>query len=320
MENLQKLGLFLILIFLISQCIIFNVKAQEDPIFGYDIKGTSSSTFSANYLRGTKFYCSEAGTANSITLYVKTGALSPIIKCAIYTDNNNYPDALIGYTEECTLTSGWDDWKTLNIINGGSLNEGYYWLIFWNTATTYFYYATGDTNQSIHKSLTYNSFPTSFPTGGSYYARQYSIYCTYTTEGGKTWHTSAIWNLNLTTKQWFTSAIWNIDFTIKAWHNTALWNLLFQTSSWHNIIWNFNLQSFGWHNIFLTFTFSTKTWHDIIWNLIFGKTWHDIIWIIPFEIIKPIVFWFQDPKMILIIGTVIFMGIFLFYIFTKWKW
>jgi hypothetical protein len=44
---------------------------------------------------------------------------------------------------------------------------------------------------------------------------------------------------------------------------------------------------------------------------------HEIItyWI---ELPKPL--WFQDAKMVLIVGTVIFMGIFLFYEFTKWRW
>jgi hypothetical protein len=153
-----------------------------DPNFGYETKGGTSANLGSNTLRATKFYCSESGQAQSITVYIKQySTQTPKIKCAIYADNNGYPGALVGYTEEWTLTSGWDGWKTFNIVSGGSLSPGYYWLVFFSNGVATYYYDAGDTNQFVAASQTYDGFPDTYPSGGTYYARKYSIYCTYTT-------------------------------------------------------------------------------------------------------------------------------------------
>ncbi|MEM2281388.1 MAG: hypothetical protein QXZ68_05305 [Candidatus Bathyarchaeia archaeon] len=164
-------------------------------IFGYTVKG-ASSVYGANYLTACKFLCPENGQAESITVYLKQYLNStPRVKCGIYIDNNGYPGALVGYTEEWTLTSGWDDWKTLNIVSGGELQANtYYWLVLFNSDYVYRYYDPGETNQYIYKSYTYSDFPNPFPSDGTYQARKLSIYCTYTPSAGiiKQWSQTGI--------------------------------------------------------------------------------------------------------------------------------
>ena len=155
-----------------------------DPNFGYETKGATEIQTAGNYLHATKFYCPESGTATSITAYIKFYSTTQKVKFAIYTDNAGYPNTLVGYTEEGTIESGWDNWKTLNIVSGGSLSAGYYWLVWWADGILYFYYDAGDTGQHVAKvSVTYDGFPSTFPSGGTSSARKYSIYCTYSTGG-----------------------------------------------------------------------------------------------------------------------------------------
>ena len=176
--------------------------------FGYETKG-GSSTATINYLEGTKFTCLDNGQANSITVYLKQyTTYTPKIKYAIYADSGGYPSTLVGYTEEWTLTNAWDNWKTLNIINGGSLTANtVYWLVLWSSNYVTFYYTTGDANQRTWKGATYNGFPDSYPGGGSQSATKASYYCTYTAGGGaaapvkrrllvRVGLQAKIWNLN----------------------------------------------------------------------------------------------------------------------------
>jgi len=154
----------------------------DDPIFGYDKKG-GSSTRNNTYLKGSKFLCPDNGVAESITVYImQYSSETPKIKCAIYKDNNGYPGELVAVTEEWILTSGWDDWKSFNITSGGQLTTNtYYWLIVWSNRNYWLYYSSGETNQSVYKLKAYTGdFPDPFPSGGTYQNYVYSIYCTYT--------------------------------------------------------------------------------------------------------------------------------------------
>jgi hypothetical protein len=171
--------------------LIFNVGSLPigvfglDPNFGYETKGGSQAYTTGAYIVGSKFYCPESGTAQSITVYLTYYAgYTSKIKCAIYSDNNGYPNALVGYTEEWTVTEGYDNWKTFNIVNGGSLSAGYYWIVFWSNTRIYYYQDNGDTNQKTLKAATYDGFPNPLPSGGTQSAYKVSIYCTYTTGGG----------------------------------------------------------------------------------------------------------------------------------------
>lgn len=150
------------------------------PIFGYNVKGATQATLSGNQLRATRYYCPDAGRAVSITQYLGYYTTTPYVKFALYSDNNGAPANLVGYTEEWQITSGWDGWKTLNIISGGVLSPGYYWITwFASSGYTYGYHDTGVTNQNYYVACTYGAFPSTMPTGGTYSTAKYSRYCTY---------------------------------------------------------------------------------------------------------------------------------------------
>ena len=154
-----------------------------DPTFGYETKGGTAEQGGKNALCGSWFTCPESGTAESITLYVEQYfAATPHIKCAIYKKADG---SLVGHTEEWQLTSGYDDWKTFNIISGGNLQGNVdYWLMFWQDSLIWTY-TDSETEKGACKSVTYNGWPDPL-TGLNIYDRKYSIYCTYTAGGGAT--------------------------------------------------------------------------------------------------------------------------------------
>jgi len=162
-------------------CVKPNLKSLDpnDPNFGYETKGGTELAPAGNYINGSWYSCPGTGDADSITVYLKQKFENlPKIKCPIYKKSDG---ALVGYTEEWTLTSGWDGWKTFNIISGGSLTAQDYWLVFW-TNNLVSGYEDAETNKGLYKSQTYDGFPDPL-TGFTLIARKWSVYCTYTTGG-----------------------------------------------------------------------------------------------------------------------------------------
>jgi len=152
--------------------------------FGFTSKGSFEFTGAANYLHAARFYCGSAGTATSLTIYLKYSGYSNI-KLAIYTDDNGYPGTLVGYTEPWLVTSGYNNWKTLNIISGGNLTPGYYWLVWWQQYIGNKFYYSIDVTDGYKYVFVYqaygDTFPNTFPAGGTNYNNEKcSIYCTYT--------------------------------------------------------------------------------------------------------------------------------------------
>ena len=153
--------------------------------FGYTTKGGTSVETGADKLDANKYPCGEVGTATSISLYLKQYSGTPLLSYAVYDDSTGYPGAKNGVTDEWTLTSGWDDWKLINIATGGSLSVADFWLIFWlqsDLVTNYYdsagvrYYKSGE-DYDI-------GWPANFPAGGTSSTRKTSIYCTYTPTAG----------------------------------------------------------------------------------------------------------------------------------------
>jgi len=178
--NHKKL-LFLIVIPLFLSLAISNVKASPD-VFGKTDKGPQSLATAGDVIKGSWFTCPKEGQALSISLYLKQHtSYLPKIKCAIYALSTLYPTTLIGYTQEWTLTSGWDNWKTFNIVTGGSLQTNTkYWLVFWTDNLTYVYVTPYSGDRTIIGPTTnYDGFPNPFPDGGNYNDKLISIYCTY---------------------------------------------------------------------------------------------------------------------------------------------
>ena len=144
--------------------------------FGQTSKGTASDSLPGDTIRGSAFTCPEGGVAESITVYLEQRfAKTPKVKCALYKESD---DSLVAYTEEWTLTSGWDDWKTFNIVWGGTLENIAYWIVVWadDQVTLKRFLLAGQDAWDAHP---YNSWPEPLvPTEGTW---EYSIYCTYST-------------------------------------------------------------------------------------------------------------------------------------------
>jgi len=156
-----------------------------DPNFGCE---TAYSTLSVieDYIQAGKFYCSESGTAESITAYIEVSSQSHFVKCAIY---DSSLDLLAnGVTEEIDV-SPQIGWKTFNFVGTKpALIAGYYWLDIWSEATagsSYVYMETSGGERG-YKSQTYNSYPSSL-TWDTTDSREVSIYCTYTTRRNPTY-------------------------------------------------------------------------------------------------------------------------------------
>lgn len=142
--------------------------------FGKEIKGGVEGS-SADNILCTPYACPAAGTATSITAWVKDRATTLKVKFAIYKVSDN---SLIGYTEEWAVAMDYDNWKTLNIAWGGALEATDYYLCLWYEAATYYYY-TAVTVASVYDAKDYDSFPATLdPT--SWADHEISIYCTYT--------------------------------------------------------------------------------------------------------------------------------------------
>jgi len=187
----RKLLSFLVILFLIASLstvfqFVPTVNATQYN-FGYETIGSGEYSIE-NYVRGSEFTITEAGTADNITVALKSavgGTFTGKFKCAIYNSDNSL--VLNGVTEERTLTlTATVTWYTFNfVVTKPSLivNQAYI-LVAWTQYLTGYAYMvkdTGDTNQGHYDSAAYNSFPDPLvPTHNDY---KYSIYCTYTPSG-----------------------------------------------------------------------------------------------------------------------------------------
>lgn len=142
--------------------------------FGKQTKGGTEAQTSDNIICAP-YACPASGTATSITAYLKELNAGAKVKFAIYKVSD---DSLVAYSDEWTITSGYDNWKTLNIAWGGALVATDYYLGLWFDTGTYYYHA-GATIASVYDSEAYDGFPNPLvPTAWA--DRDISVYCTYT--------------------------------------------------------------------------------------------------------------------------------------------
>ncbi len=170
MRNIKIWVYSLLCIFLI--CSLFVIVGNCLETFGYEDKGVLDTT-SVNFIMGSWFSCPQNGTADSITVYIKQEVTDGKIKCAIYKRADN---TLVGYTEEWTVSIGWDDWKTLDIVSGGELEALDYYLVLWQNKGNRFYLDAED-GKGGYQSRAYNVFPN--PWTPTPWGQKVSIYCTY---------------------------------------------------------------------------------------------------------------------------------------------
>jgi hypothetical protein len=142
---------------------IFGHSADDDT-GGYD----------STWLTGSKFTCSEAGIATKITTKIQNSSGGSVnCKCAIYRVSDN---ALVGYTEEVSIPNGFLGWQDFNIVSGGALASGQYYLLWWDSGALLHRYVAGVSNV-YGQSVVYDGFPNFFIPGGPY-GGEYCIYCT----------------------------------------------------------------------------------------------------------------------------------------------
>jgi hypothetical protein len=133
--------------------------------------------------RGSKFTLSEKGYVTSLTFYGKTGggAKSPfVVKGTIYSDSSGAPNALLGTTQEITISRTLQ-WWTANFAPSISLSAGDYWLVLHNGTKVDGYYDTGATNQTAKNADTYSDGPADPFGTPTYTSRVFSIYANYVT-------------------------------------------------------------------------------------------------------------------------------------------
>ena len=144
--------------------------------FGKTDKGDTKYWQSVNCLCACKFTSGSSGTLASMSIYIKFDMGDTHVKLAIYDSDLNLLEN--GTTEEKLITVGQDGWVTFNFATPPSVNAStVYWLCFWMDYYLYFYGDPGEDDQFSSKVVTYDSWPSPFPTSFSDY--EYSIYATY---------------------------------------------------------------------------------------------------------------------------------------------
>jgi hypothetical protein len=158
-----------------------------DDQFGYTTKCGTEASRSNTYLRGYYWASpSSSGQATSISAYIKHAA-SAYLRWGLYNRPTDVPTSLVAQTAEGQITSGWDDWKTLDFASPPSITSGTnYWMAGANSANVLFYYDSVGSAYYAYGSNTYNQgddLPSTFPSP-SLSNYRWSIYCTYTPSGG----------------------------------------------------------------------------------------------------------------------------------------
>jgi hypothetical protein len=153
--------------------------------FGYETIGTGYYSSIEDYITGSVFTITEAGTADSITVALKylTSAWTGKAKCAIYKHSDL---SLVGATDERTITvTNTYVWYTFNFSVKPSLtaNENYILVVWGQSAAggVRTPYDAGSADQMHYQSIVYGDFPN--PLVPTHVANKVSIYCTYTVGG-----------------------------------------------------------------------------------------------------------------------------------------
>lgn len=146
--------------------------------FGYTTKGTAGTVTEYDDFLTSIFESIGAGTIASMSAYVEEYNDSyPVLGYAIYKDSDK---SLIGNTETWVVTEGWSNWKTLDIISGGTVAATTdYWLgvhpengwiaLYWD-----------DLASAGNRAVNINKWPDPITLGGGYSNRKFSVYATYT--------------------------------------------------------------------------------------------------------------------------------------------
>ena len=145
---------------------------------GSQSEGTTTDTISdgsGTYINATRFQATASMTLGSIR--AKVLGITGNYKCAIYSDSNGTPQALLAQTAEVTNPA--TGWQTFTLSTPLPVVSGtYYWLAIWSNLTStsagVYCQPSGGTTRWTN-ALTYGLWPNPITTtGGSSYV--YSIY------------------------------------------------------------------------------------------------------------------------------------------------
>ena len=144
--------------------------------FGKTDKGVSEG-YALNTVIACKFQSGSAGQLESMSVYAKYHSAGAKVKCAIFDSDKNL--LANGTTEEKNVEVGQDGFMVLDFSTPPSVEATTdYWLAYWHSAFTYYYYSAGSTNQTLIQSKTYDTWPS--PLVASYYqSREQSVFATY---------------------------------------------------------------------------------------------------------------------------------------------
>jgi len=168
---------------------VYPVRHATGLTFGYTGGGASQGTIwdydpPSCYIRGGNFALGEAGTATSITAYIKRYDQATKTKCAIYDNSKD----LVEKTEEKTDTGGdgWQDiWRTHNLDSPQLLASANFWLLIKAEGSTNVYLRYDSTGSGAYANIGDNYdavWPNPFSEDDTD-TNKYSIYCTYTAVG-----------------------------------------------------------------------------------------------------------------------------------------
>ena len=173
---------------------VYPIKSNDT--FGYTTKGGTERADGDSWFMGTKVAASgQSGTLNSITTFLKYNRSAGIIY-GLYQSDGTKPTSKVGDTETWTITSGYNNWKTLNANGTPSLSNAETWLVILQSTYIYKYCDSA----SGYGALVYSTNPFSYPTlrdpsgittidNNTF---RYSIYATYTPDAGGTNYTRSI--------------------------------------------------------------------------------------------------------------------------------
>jgi hypothetical protein len=142
--------------------------------------GATDNRFSAGDLKAYKYTLSEAGTVQSITVYIQSYGSGAKIRVGIYNDVSSYPGSLVAGNDEWTV--GATGWKTITLATPVYLSAGNYWiglLVEKTPAQIVTFKATTGVGTQRYKATSYGSLPSTFDVGASSSSYSDSVYFTY---------------------------------------------------------------------------------------------------------------------------------------------
>lgn len=152
------------------------------PIFGDNSAGTQTHNASGNRAYLDRFTLSEAGTADSISIYFASGSAGIGVKGLIYSDSGGSPGSLVAVSAAGS-TAGGAGWMTLAFA-GESLAEGNYWIggVTNNFGCAFGSDTTGDAPNvaMANGTLTYATPQSTWPGTSVSYSTRLNVYVTYT--------------------------------------------------------------------------------------------------------------------------------------------